>query len=317
MSRAIIQKSFGAPSVLEIAEVTTPAASDLASGEVLVRLAYAGVNPVDIKTRKGHAVAGLFDGFPLTIGWDLAGTVDAVAPDVRGLAVGDRVFGMSRFPNPGKAYAEFVVADSHDLVRIPDGVADDQAAALPLAGLTAWENLVELAHVKRGDRILVMGAGGGTGHLAVQIAHALGASVTAVASAGKLEWLRELGADTTVDCAADDVVALFSDRPFDVVFNASDDTAGAGIAVTRSGGVVIDISETVTDADRAAASASGVRVEVPSVRLNRAGLEALAELAAEGRLISHVSRIFPLADAASAHAEIEAGHVRGKILLRP
>jgi len=317
MSRVIVQKSFGAPSVLELAEVVTPTAADLAPGELLVKVAFAGVNPVDIKTRKGGAVAGFFAGFPLTVGWDIAGTVAAVGAEVPTHTVGDRVFGMTRFPRPGNAYADFVVADAHDLVRTPGNVSDEQAAALPLAGLTAWENLVELAGLRPGSRILIIGAGGGTGHLAVQIAHQLGAEVTAVASAGKLEWLRGLGADLTVDYAAEDLDTRFPDRPFDIVFNTSNDTTGTGIAVARRGGIVVDISETVTDDDRAVAADHGIRVEVPSVSLNPQALQALAELAADGRLASHISRIFPLAEAASAHAEIEAGHARGKILLRP
>jgi len=317
MSRVIIQKSFGAPSVLEIAEVATPTATDLAPGELLVKVAFAGVNPVDIKTRKGGAVAGLFSGFPFTVGWDIAGIVAAVGSDVTAHAVGDRVFGMTRFPHPGGAYAEYVVADAHDLVRTPDSVTDEQAAALPLAGLTAWENLVDLAGLQHGSRVLVIGAGGGTGHLAVQIAHQLGAEVTAVASAGKLQWLRGLGADQTVDYAAEDLVSRFPDRPFDIVFNTSNNTAGTGIAVARRGAIVIDISETVTDDDRAIAADHAIRVEVPSVSLNPQALQSLADLAADGRLTSHISRIFPLAEAASAHAEIEAGHARGKILLQP
>ncbi|WP_213814197.1 NADP-dependent oxidoreductase [Glaciihabitans sp. dw_435] len=317
MSRVIVQRSFGSPSVLEVAEVAVPPSDELAPGEVLIRVAYAGVNPVDIKTRKGGAVAGLFDGFPVTVGWDLAGTVNAVGSEVTDFAIGDRAFGMSRFPQPGRAYAEHVVADATDLVHTPDAVSDEQAAALPLAGLTVWENLVDLAELQATQRIAIMGAGGGTGHLAVQIAHHLGATVTAVASAGKLDWLRSLGADVTVDYRSDDLVTLFADRPFDVVFNASDTTAGTGIAVTRPGGVVIDISETVTDDDRALAARTGVRVEVPSVTRNRVALQTLADLAARGSLVSHISSTFPLADAAAAHAEIEAGHARGKILLQP
>jgi NADPH2:quinone reductase len=317
MSRAIVQRSFGSPSVLELAEVPPPSADALAPGEVLVRVAFAGVNPVDIKTRKGLAVAGLFPGFPLTVGWHLAGTVDDIGFEVSTLSVGDRVFGMSRFPQPGSAYAEYVVADAKDLARTPLEVSNEQAAALPLAGLTAWENLVDLAHLQRGHCILIIGAGGGTGHLAVQIAHNIGAEVVAVASASKSEWLRRLGADVTIDYALEDVVALYPGRPFDVVFNASNHTSHIGVAVARRGGIVIDISETVTESDRAVATEAGVRVEVPSVTLNPTALRALADLASDGRLVSHISRVFPLADAALAHAEIETGHARGKVLLKP
>ena len=317
MSTAIVQRSFGGPEVLGLEHVDTPATSDLLPGEVLVRVAYAGVNPVDTKTRKGAAVAGLFAGFPLTIGWDLSGTVIATGPAVTSLKTGDRVFGMSRFPHPGNAYAELVIADASDVVVIPAGVSDEQAAALPLAGLTAWEFLVEVGAVKPGQLVLIQGAGGGTGHLAVQIARHLGAHVTATASTSKQSWLRELGADRAIDYTVDDMPTSFADRPFDLVFNASNGTARAGILTTKAGGIVIDISETVTDADRELALATGVRVEVPAVSLNRTGLEALADLAAAGHLVAHVDRIYPLADAAEAHRQLEAGHAQGKLLLRP
>lgn len=317
MSAIVIQTRFGGPEVLEIAEVPTPTATDLQIGEVLVRVAFAGVNPVDTKTRQGGAVAGLFSGEPMTIGWDLAGTVVATGRGELTLKSGDRVFGMSRFPRPGKAYAEFVVADAADLVAIPDSVTDEQAAAIPLAGLTAWENLVDLGQLQRGQRLLIQGAGGGTGHLAVQIAHHLGADVTATASTRKQGWLSELGADRTIDYTLDSVPKLFPERPFDLVFNAADGTARAGILVTRPGGLLIDISQTVTDDDRKIAANLAVRIEVPSVSLNRNALHSLADLASSGRIVCHVSRIFPLADAAYAHREIESGHTQGKILLQP
>jgi len=317
MSTAIIQRSFGGPDVLELANVQTPTAALVQAGEVLVRVAFAGVNPVDTKTRAGEAVAGLFPGFPLTIGWDLAGTIVAVAPDVTSLGIGDRVFGMSRFPNPGRAYAEFVIADAADLVVTPAGVSDEQAAALPLAALTAWECLIDVGGLHQGQRVLIQGAGGGTGHLAVQIARSIGAHITATGATSKQSWLRELGADRAIDYTVDDVTTMFPERPFDLVFNTSNATARAGIRVTRPGGAVIDISETVTAQDRELADVMRVRVEVPAVSLNRGAIEAIAALAAAGHLTPHISQIYPLAEAAEAHRQIERGHARGKVLLRP
>ena len=317
MSAAIVQRAFGGPEVLEIAEVATPTSSDLRAGEILVNVAFAGVNPVDTKTRRGGAVAGLFPGFPLTLGWDVSGSVVAAAPDVAALRPGDRVFGMSRFPRPGKAYAEFVIADAADFLVIPSGVSDEQAAALPLAGLTAWTFLVETGGLRAGQDVLVQGAGGGTGHLAVQIARSIGARVTATASTGKQSWLRGLGADRTVDYTAEDVATLFPGRPFDLVFNTSNGTARTGIVAAKPGGLVIDISETVTDSDRALADSLDVRVDVPAISLNRRGLESIAQLAADGELVAHIDRVYPLGEAAGAHRQLEAGHSRGKILLQP
>jgi NADPH:quinone reductase-like Zn-dependent oxidoreductase len=163
----------------------------------------------------------------------------------------------------------------------------------------------------------VQGAGGGTGHLAVQIAHAMGAEVTATASTGKQSWLRELGAGRTIDYTVDDVATLFPERPFDIVFTTSNGTARAGILATKPGGIVIDTSETVTDEDRTLAEATGVLVVIPSVSLNRAGLETLTGLADARRLVAHIDRVYPLADAADAHRYIEEGHATGKVLLKP
>ena len=317
MSIAIIQRSFGGPDVLEAVDVGTPDPGDLRAGEVLVRVAFAGVNPVDAKTRRGAAVAALFPGFPLTLGWDLSGTVTATGPGVASLRPGDRVFGMTRFPRPGNAYAEYVIADADDLVVTPATVSDEEAAALPLAGLTAWESLVEIGDFQPGQRILIQGAGGGTGHLAVQIAHALGGEVTATASTGKQAWLSKLGADHTIDYTVDDVATMFPARPFDLVFTTSNGTAGAGIRACRPGGIVIDTSETVTDEDRALAEVTGVRIAIPSVSLNRTGIETLAGLAGSRRVVAHVDRIYPLAEVADAHRHIEEGHATGKVLLRP
>ena len=157
-----------------------------------MRVAAAGVNPVDWKVRLR---GGLLGEPPFTVGWDVAGTVEALGFGVTRFAVGDRVFGMPRFPREAAAYAEYVTSPSRQLARIPEGLSDVEAAALPLAGLTAWQALVETADVQPGQRVLVLGASGGVGHLAVQIAKARGAYVIGTARSPKHGFLAELGAD--------------------------------------------------------------------------------------------------------------------------
>ena len=188
-----------------------------------MRVAAAGVNPVDWKVR---ARGGFLGEPPFTVGWDVAGTVEALGGGVTRFAVGDRVFGMPRFPRAAAAYAEYVTSPSRQLARTPEGLSDVEAAALPLAGLTAWQALVETADVQPGQRVLVLGAAGGVGHLAVQIAKARGAYVIGTARSPKHGFLAELGADEAIDYSLDPVEEAVGD--IDVVLDLIGGEATAG-----------------------------------------------------------------------------------------
>jgi NADPH:quinone reductase-like Zn-dependent oxidoreductase len=207
MSTKIVQTRFGGPEVLELVGQAPPAPG---ADEVLVRVAYAGVDPIDVMTRTGGGVAGLLT-LPFTPGWDLAGTVEAVGSQVSTLGVGDRVFGMARFPLEGAAYAQHATVPAVDLARTPDTLTD-AAAALPLAAVTAWQAFADTTHVTTGQRVLITGAGGGLGPFAVQIARHLGATVTAVAGVAEHDWLRGPGADRTVDYTDPAALAALADR---------------------------------------------------------------------------------------------------------
>lgn len=191
--RAVMMRSNGGPQVLAVEDVAPPTP---VLTEVLVRVRAAGVNPVDAYVRSGA--------FPLVkppaiLGWDLSGVVEEVVPGVTRFRVGDDVFGMPMFPRAAGAYAEYVAAPARQLARKPTALDHVHAAALPLAGLTAWQALVDTANVSAGQRVLIHAAGGGVGHLAVQIAKARGAYVIGTASRSKYEFLRELGADEVLD----------------------------------------------------------------------------------------------------------------------
>ena len=178
--RIIVQDKTGGPETLILQERPDPVP---AAGEVLVRVMAAGINPIDVATSRGGAK--LLGDPPFTVGWDIAGRVMALGKGVTGFAVGDRVFGMPRFPEQAAGYADHVAAPAGELAPTPDSLDDDHAAALPLAGLTAWQALVDAAAVQPGEKVLIYAAAGGVGHLAVQIAKALGAEVTASASSGQ------------------------------------------------------------------------------------------------------------------------------------
>ena len=304
MMRAVRQHTLGGPEVLVVEEVSKP---EPAPTEVLVRVAAAGVNPVDWKVRAG---GGLLGEPPFTVGWDVAGTVEEVGFGVTWLAPGDRVFGMPRFPQEAACYAEYAVSPSRQLTRTPEALADVEAAAVPLAGLTAWQSLVDTGGVGERSRVLVLGAAGGVGHFAVQIAAARGAWVAGTASEAKHDFLRGLGVDEPF--GKDESIAL---RDVDVVLDAVGGEVGIGaLQAVRDGGVLVTVSGSSVPA-LVAAAAGRVRVAGILVEPDRLGLEALAALAAEGKLRPYVERTFPLEEAGAAHALGEQGRTRGKLVL--
>jgi NADPH:quinone reductase-like Zn-dependent oxidoreductase len=305
--RLIRQQSLGGPDVLELVEAPRP---DPAPTEVLVHVAAAGVNPVDWKTRER---GGFLGEPPFTVGWDVAGVVEAVGFGVTRFEEGDRVFGMPRFPHEAAAYAEYATAPSRQLARIPEDLGDVEAGALPLAGLTAWQALVETSGVRAGQRVLILGAAGGVGHLAVQIAKSRGAYVVGTASAGKHAFLADVGADEAVDYTTVDVGE--SVRNVDLLLDTvGGGTAGEALPAVRDGGIVVTLSGTSVGPLRELA-ADRVRVLGILVEPDRAGLEGLAELVTSGELRPHVSKTFQLEDAPRAHELGETGRTQGKLVL--
>jgi NADPH:quinone reductase-like Zn-dependent oxidoreductase len=261
---------------------------------------------------------GLWNDPPI-LGHDVAGVVAAVGAGVTLHRPGDAVLGMPHFPRQAGGYAEYVVAPARQFVATPAGLDHVSAAALPLAGLTAWQALVDTARVRPGQRVLVHAAAGGLGHLAVQIAKALGAEVVATASAGKHAFVRGLGADEVIDYRAVDFVRATA--PVDVVLDAVGGGYGErSLDLLRPGGVLVSLAEFVTPAeDRMAqlAAARGLRGGFMLVEPDRAGLVAVTALVAEGRLRPHVAHVLPLEQAATAHELGEAGGLTGKIVLTP
>lgn len=303
---AVHQRELGGPEVLEIVELPRP---EPRPTEVLVRVRAAGVNPLDWKTRS-H---GVFLGAPpFTLGAEAAGVVAALGSGVTRFSVGDRVFGMPRFPDGARAYAEYLTSPSRQLAATPDGLSDVEAAALPLAGLTAWQALVETADVRPGDRVLVHAAAGGVGHLAVQIAKARGAYVIGTARATNHGFLAELGADECIDYTQVDFAECVQD--VDVVLDAAGgDTAVRSLPTIRNGGRLV----CVTSGFEAASDAAGdrVRVEYMLVEPDRCGLEALVALVENGAVRVDVGASFPLNEVRQAHAVGESGRTRGKLVL--
>ncbi len=308
---AITQDGVGGPEVLAPATVARP---EPIPTEVLVRVHATSVNPVDWKTRAGAGMSGLFGDGPVVLGWDVSGVVEEVGPGVTRFAPGDEVYGMPRFPRPGRTYAEYVTAPSRHFARRPRGLDHAHAAALPLVGLTAWQALVDTADVRAGQRVLVHAAAGGVGHVAVQVAKARGAYVIGTASAGKHDFLRDLGADELIDHRSTDFADVV--RDVDVVLDlVGGDYSVRSIPVLAPGGLLLTIPGGAAEEARRAARAAGVRGTWMLVEPDHHGLERLGALVEEGRLRVEVERVLPLAEAARAHRLGEAGRTRGKIVL--
>jgi NADPH:quinone reductase-like Zn-dependent oxidoreductase len=305
--RAVVQETVGGPEVLKVVDRPSPKPG---AGEILVRVKAAGINPVDLAVRSG--AYPLLGEPPFGVGWDISGTVAALGEGLSGVAIGDEVYGMPFFPKQAAAYAEEVAAPANEMAPKPRALSHEQAAALPLAGLTAWLGLVRTARLAQGQRALIHGAGGGVGHLAVQIAKARGAIVFATASTGKIDFVRSLGADEVIDHNKTDFLTVA--RDVDVALETvGGDHAAATVKAVKPGGVLVSLVG-VGDAAMTAAKDKGVRVERISVRPDRDGLIELVRLADAGKLKVHVEKAFPLEQAAAAHS-FQAGKPKGKVVL--
>jgi NADPH:quinone reductase-like Zn-dependent oxidoreductase len=308
--RAIAVTRWGGPEVLEPVTVPRP---EPGPTEILVAVHAAGVNPTDWKAR----ATGGFQlwGDPPILGADVSGVVEATGPGASLFQPGDEVFGMPRFPEQSGSYAEYVAAPSRHFARKPAGLDHIHAAALPLVGLTAWQALAEVAQVQPGQRVLIHAAAGGVGHVAVQIAKALGAHVIGTASAAKHDFLRALGADELIDYRATDFAGEL--RDLDVVLDTIGGDYGLrSLAVLRRGGIHIALPRPDDPAVEERARELGVRTGWTLVEPDRGGLLALSELIEAGKLRVEVAEVLPLEDAARAHELGESGRTTGKLVLR-
>ncbi|MEV0579385.1 NADP-dependent oxidoreductase [Streptomyces sp. NPDC050392] len=307
--RAISQDKHGGPEVLGEARVPRPTPGP---SEILVSVRAAGLNPTDWKHRAG----GLFvNRLPLILGWDVSGVVEAVGFGVTLFEPGDEVFGMLPYPHGVGSHAEYVTGPARAFVHKPAGIDHVQAGALPLAALTAYQALVDTADVQPGQRVLVHAAAGGVGHLAVQIAKARGAYVIGTASAAKHDFLRELGADETIDYRSVDFTEAVSD--VDVVLDPlAGETRARSLNVLRRGGILVSLLPAAAPEEEAGAAALlGVRVKTLLVEADHAGMKAIADLARTGRLRAHIEATFPLSEAPKAHTLGETNRTKGKIVL--
>jgi NADPH:quinone reductase-like Zn-dependent oxidoreductase len=307
--RAVSPTAWGAAELLT--EITLPRPDPLPT-EILVRVHAAGVNPSDWKARMTGGL-GLW-GDPPILGHDVSGVVEAVGIGTTLFRPGDEVFGMPWFPRQAGAYAQYVTAPARQFARKPAGVDHIHAAALPLAGLTALQALVDTAAVQAGQQVLVHAAAGGFGHVAVQVAKALGAHVIGTARAVKHEFLRGLGVDEPIDYTAVDFAEVL--RDVDVVIDPiGGDYGPRSLRVLRPGGILVSLASPEEEKLAPVAAAAGLRAGFMLVEPDHAGLNQITAMAERGLLRAEIDTVLPLADAAKAHLLGEAGRNTGKIVL--
>lgn len=305
-TRALCFDRYGPLSVLGIRELPL---DEPRSGEVLVRVRAAALNPKDSFVRKGRFRALSGRSFPKRVGVDFAGEV------VRGegFAPGDRVYGaLEEVTYRRGTVAEHVVMRTREVARMPAKLSFDEAAALPLVAMTALQALRDIAGLRSGDRVLLHGASGGVGTIAIQLAKVLGAHVTTTSSARNFELCRELGADETLDYAHDDFLARPYRAIFDIFGNLSFDRVrraliGTYVSSVPSPRILIDTARTLFAAKRA---------RLVLVRSRREDLDAITALVEQGRLRPVIDRVVPFADAIDGVRHLESKHARGKIVIR-
>lgn len=328
--KAIRLHEFGGPELLCYEEAPVP---ELKLGEVLVRVHAAGVNPPDWYLRDGYKMLPpeWRPPVPLPVipGSDMSGVVEAVATDVQGFSVGDEVFGMIRFPSFGEsaAYAEYVAAPASDLARKPAGIDHVHAAGAPMAGLTAWQFMIELGHdhpnplqatphrpmaLGAETTVLVNGAAGGVGHFAVQLAKWKGAPVIAVASGAHKSFLRELGADQFIDYTRSSPEDVAHDVDL-VLDTLGGPTSGRFLRTLKRGGALYPVFLNTINPDDL--ERLGVMTSMTQVRSNGLQLAELGRLLDAGTVRVAIDSTFPLADARMAHERAAHGHIQGKIVL--
>ena len=305
--KAVRIHQYGGREVLSIDDIPVPI---IGPDEVLVRVVAASINPVDWKVREGYLAQMIPHALPLTLGWDVSGVVEQVGAEVTQWQVGDAVFSRPDLARNG-TYAEYVAIRANECARKPRTISHVEAASLPLAGITAWEAMMDTAQVKAGQRVLVQAGSGGVGSLAIQLVKAAGATVIATASGRNRALVESLGVDQFVDYTATRVADAV--EPVDAVFDTiGGEVQEAAWSILKPGGIQVSI---ISPPSEEKANAMGLRAGFVFIGPNAPVLERLAGMVDGGKLRPIVGAEFALEDIAAAHALSESGRAVGKIVI--
>lgn len=314
--KAIRIQEFGGPEVMKVEDFEKPVAT---ADEILIKMYATSVNPADYIVRQGgNAILRQYLKFPQGLGLDAAGMVEAIGADVTDFKPGDKVYGV---PNSlAGAYQEYIAAKASQFSLMPDNISFNEAGALPSCALIAWNGIVDLGKAEAGQRVLIHGAAGGVGNLAVQFAKAKGAYVIGTASPYNFDFLKKLGADEVIDYKNLQNEAL---HDIDLAFNASPVRDAIirlkSAEVLKEGGIFVcsQLDNPFSDEFKAAVEKKHINamfVGNGSLRYT-SSLEGTTQLIEEGKVKAIISKVYPLAEAPEAHRESEAKHVRGKLVL--
>lgn len=313
--QACIIESFGDRRRLKITDLPTPEPGE---GEVLVRIHAAGVNPVDWKIREGWLKDLFPHELPLILGWDMAGVVAAVGHSARRFNPGDEVYAYARRPVVQEGtYAEYISLPESYVTRKPENLSMVEAASIPLVTLTAYQALFEAGRLQSGQSVLILGASGGVGSSAVQLAAEKGCRVIGLASGRNHDYIRSLGAEITIGYEGGEFSQHVSEvmpNGVDLVFDChGGDTLQRGVSCVRVGGSLVSITETI---DEALLKERDVRFAFTFVEPHVPQLDHIRGLIEAGRFRANVTQTFPFDQVVKAHEAIETGHTRGKIVLQ-
>jgi NADPH:quinone reductase-like Zn-dependent oxidoreductase len=305
--KAIVIHEYGGPEVLKYEDVPRPEPTD---NQLLVRVIAAGVNPVDGMIRSGM-FASEKRAFPMILGGDIAGVVEKVGSNGTKFKAGDPVFAYVSLDSSG-GYAQYALVTQQEAAAKPKSLTYVEAAAVPIVALTAWQALIDTAKLSAGQTVLIHGGSGGVGSFAIQIAKARGAKVMATASTANQDFLKQLGADVTIDYTKQKFEDIAKD--VDVVLDSiGKDTLARSYAVVKKGGIIVSL---VARPDQSELEKHGIRGAALSVDPNSEELAEIGKLIDERKIRVFVSQTFPVSEAMKAQEQVATGHTRGKIVLK-
>jgi NADPH:quinone reductase-like Zn-dependent oxidoreductase len=304
--KAVVAHEYGGPEVLKLEDVPVPEPKE---NEILVRVIASGVNPADPLILNGKYAKEFGTHLPLVLGYDIAGVVVKTGSKIAKLKIGDPVYAYLLW---GGGWAEYCISNESESAIKPKSLSFSDAAAVPLAALTAWQALIDIGKIQSGQTVLIHGGSGGVGSFAIQIAKARGARVIATASTANQDLLKQLGADVAIDYTNQKFEEIAHDVDF-VLDPVGRDTLARSYVVVKKGGIVVTI---VSRCDEAELKKHEIRGAALSSHPNSEELDEITKLIEAGKIKPVVTQVLPLTDAARADAQAETHHTRGKIVLK-
>ena len=309
----MVLKQFGGIENFSLKEIPEP---QINNGHVLIQVKAIGINPVDIKTRKGNGQARQYKNTSeMIIGWDVAGVITQVAENVKDFSIGDEVFGTINFPGQGGAYAEYTVAHANQLDLKPTNISTSEAAAATLSTLTAWQALIDQGNIQKGNRVLIHGGAGGVGNYAIQIARNVGCYVITTASASDSDFVKSLGAHEVIDYKTQKFEDIITDIDF-ILDTIGGENFVRSLKILKPEGTIVLISTpNIEETNKVAEKQHIKNYKLMMMHSDGEDMRHIAEMLANSSLKVHVDKTFPFDKIPEAHEQLENGKVKGKIVV--